>query len=196
MEKQELIQYLQNLDDVSYDNGKVIDNFHLGQILSHYIENELGLRAYQEFNILLNDTLTLKGCNSLLPLYEEGTFDQYFLLSSKIKEQCKESIIINEFRSLVELIEIQLNKVVTNKQHKLDNYIESLIKEVIQEDQELSNMIDHEKATIFIQSKVSNILNLEAKTAYELNQLDLYKANKKILLKQITNTLIEYCQTI
>lgn len=191
MEKQELIQYLQNLNDVSSDNGKAIDNVHLGQILSHYIENELGSRAYQEFNILLNDTLTLKGCNSLLSLYEDGTFDQYLLLSSKIKEQCKESIIINEFCSLVDFIEIQLNEVVTNKQHKLDNYIESLIKE----DQELYKMID-KTATIFIQNKVSNIINLEAKTVHELNQLDLYKANKEVLLKQITNTLIEYCQTI
>lgn len=37
MEKQELIQYLQSLDEVTFDNGKGIDTFHLGQILSYYI---------------------------------------------------------------------------------------------------------------------------------------------------------------
>lgn len=57
-------------------------------------------------------------------------------------------------------------------------------------------MINHEKATIFIKSKVYNIINLESKTANELNQLDLYKANKEILKKQIKNTLVEYYQSI
>lgn len=37
----------------------IIVTFHLGQILSHYIKNEVGLTAYQEFNMLLNNTLTL-----------------------------------------------------------------------------------------------------------------------------------------
>lgn len=132
----------------------------------------------------------------MLDLHEDSHFNEYIRISPDLKDNYPESIIINEFCRLVDIIQIQLKETLTNKRKQLNNYIESLIKEVIQEDEELSKMIDHKKATIFIKNKVSNIVNLESKTANELNQLDLYKANKNILISQITNTLFEYCQNI
>lgn len=193
---EKIVNELNNLEPISYDNGSGNDVIHVGQILAQYIRNEVGYKAYQEFNVLLNNILTETGCINLISLFKEGIGSDYHRYHEEIKDDFPEAIILIHFDILVEHIYLELAEIVKSKQKQLDSYIEQVIHEVINKDEELSITINYDKACLFIKDKVSDLIDLKSKTARELNNFNLYRADKDILLSQINKTLLEFIDPI
>lgn len=196
MEKQELIDILKNFDPIIFNNGKNLDNFHFGQIIAHCIENELRSKgSYQELDHLLQSTLTLNGSNKLLEIYNQNLFFDYkklLIQFPEIKEDFKEVLIINELKSLLELISLGLNQINEDKEKLVKTYTRQLLTEITTRSPKLNNLINFEDALEYINEKILHILDFNSLTAHELVLFELNKADKQILIKQVSQTLFHY----
>ena len=182
---------LNNLEPIKYYNGKSADFIHLGQLLNQYIYNELGTKAYQEFQNLLNETLTFIGCKSLLELNKDGYFNEIYDYYELLRDYYKETVIINYFDLIVQEIQEQLKMEIEQKYLKLKIYIENIIKEILDEEELSSLNVNFEKAVVLIQSRVDEIINFNNMTAHELNEFDMYKKTDKNKMKtQIIDVMI------
>lgn len=191
MEKQELIDFLHKQEEVIYNNGKNSDIFHLGQILSIFIENNEGTKSYQTFNNILNEVLTQTGSQELLTLNDAGIFDNYkILIRAEIDKEYSELKIIYEFKLLLELINNQLKEIIIQKQEiikkYIKNHIHSLIGDVIDED--LENIQSFVEKLIFEEYHLENLNS---------NELNLIQSNsiKTNLDPIIEKSLIFYIES-
>lgn len=190
--KSELIIKIQNMNVIHFRNGQSSDAIHLGQILAQYIENEFGTKAYQSFNELLNETLTLESCQEILVSIEKGALLSYYTLYLDIKDLYDESIIIAEFKSLVELIEMQLNDLVKEKSNEVELLVSKIIKDILIDNLSLSAKMNYDSAYKYILPKVMDKLNLETRPTSSLSKFSIKKANNEVLIKQISNNLIAF----
>lgn len=193
MKNNKIMQELLREDPIIFLNGFNHDRIHPGQILAQYIESNIESKAYQEFNLLLNECLTLASCSSLLLINDFNRFNIYYPL---LKETYKEAIILKEFESLVELIELQLKELVLGLNNEMKIFTKQIIDQVICSDETLALFVDQEKAFVLIKDSLINEYNLRYKTAKELSKIDFYEKSQMEWIIQISNLLIENITTI
>lgn len=199
MKKQELIRVLLNFETISYDNGKYNDNFHLGQIIAHFIENEIGSKYFQKLQEVLSDSITYSGYRSLNRLYDQGAFSEYKLikrLDSEIQFNFKEILVIDEFKSIISHKEFELNQSISKKERLVKTYLRKLFVEIVEKSPKIKSLINFEDALNYLEEKILNPLDLRSLTEHELNNFQLDKADKHILIKQIGNNLSYYIKQI
>lgn len=186
MNKYEILEKLKAVNSISYWNGQRLDKIHPGAILAQYVEMEVGSKAYQEFNVLLNDCLTLVGCDDLIKIKEFDNYSAFYLL---LKPFFEEAIILKEFESLVELIQLELTSIVNEKTKITNAVIAHIINNLAATDSRIKS-INKDKTEKFIQDLVLAKLNLRSKTASQLANFNISGSNKDILTKQVSDTII------
>lgn len=192
MNKFEILEKLKAVNSITYLNGKNFDRIHPGLILAQYIEMEIGTKAYQEFNVLLNDCLTLIGCKSLI---EIDSFDDYSVFYEELKPYFDEAIILKEFESFVEAIEIELTSIVNEKTNLVNAVIAHIINNITATDLRFKS-INKDKAETFIKELVLAKLNLGGKTAAALAHFDVQGTRKEVLTNQVTDTMLANLESL
>ncbi len=187
MEKQELISFLHSQEPIVYSNGKNIDVFHLGQLISMFIENEEGVKTYQSFNNILNDVLTKKGCESMLLMIKQGCFNSYYFLL-EYKEIFPELLIIQEITGLIELINEQLEKEIIIKKNRIDDFIKKTLNNYLSKDEELLMLINIRD--IFDNIISDEYLNLDSMNSKELAEILISEESKKKLTRFVEEKTI------
>lgn len=192
MNQFELLEKLKNLESITYLNGSNFDRIHPGLILAQYIELNVGTKAYQEFNILLNDCLTLTGCRELLKINE---FKKYYVFYEELKPYFDEAIILKEFESFVEVIEIELSSIVNGKTHLVNAVIAQIINNTTSTDSRFKS-INKDKTETFIKELVLAKLNLDSKTAATLAHFDIQGSRRDVLEQQVSNTMLAHLESL
>lgn len=176
-------------ESIYYFNGANYDEFNLAHILAHYIENDIGSKSYQEFNILLNKSMTLKWCESLKDYKETISTHAYEYFDVDFLEFtiCKNVI------SILEIVEIQLKEKIQKIESKINIFINNLLELYIGKDKELSSLIDINYIKDYVEKQINNDIMLQAKTIAELNNVDVFHKQRKFFHDLIIKHMIDFC---
>lgn len=187
------LHLLLNIDSINFHSGSFPDKIHPGQILEQYIVMGVRSKAYHLFTTLLNDCLTLYGIENLLLISRFTDFSNFY---EELKDTYPEAIILKEFKSIVELIQIQLQDQVLHTQNEINSFSKNVTERVIDSDETLTLFIDKEKAYIIVKDELTNEYTPRFKTARELTQIDLFAKTQNEWSSQIADLLIKNISSI
>lgn len=154
-----------SFETISYDNGKSFDNFNLGQIIAHFVQNEVGSQSFILLNELLKSSLTYTGVINLNDLYNKGIFLEYKDLKydyPNLKYLFKEILVIDEFRSILSQIELEFKLEIERKEKLTKSYIRRLLNEILTKSSQINSLIKYEDASVYLDDKILNLLDLRS----------------------------------
>lgn len=177
-----LIDSFMSVESLYYINKDSVEVFSLYDFLEELHISGNASKAYFEYNNFAN-TLTLKGCRSLeLDIVDNQKQIIFSQMKRFLEESFPEMSVMGEVRSIpVDNVIPQLEDLKAKNEHKLETYIRTMIQSMgvdleSYEDQILKLINQH----------VLGKFNFDIKTASEMSNFDMTKADPNVIKKQIS----------